>query len=166
MIQIQLCEQSISLSRDNLMETIMLFHCQCLQISDYMSVWTVQKNKQSLKRDTKINKNECRRGFVPKQNTSIVMKVLSYLSFLSLMLLIIPVRDMTAEALRKLRPFGNRTIMNLKFTFELLFVRCLCPTSPIKWLSCNLFWCFGLIFMLQKFSENGCLTITEQINYL
>lgn len=139
MIQIQLCEQSISLFRDNLMETIMLFHCQHLQISDYMSVWTVQKNKHSLKRYTKINENDCRQGFVPKQNTSIVMKVLSYSSFLSLMLPIIPVRDMTAEALRKLRPFRNLTIMNLKFTFGLLFVRCLCPTSTIKWLSCSLF---------------------------
>lgn len=105
----------------------------------YMSFWTVQKNKHSLKRYIKINENECRQDFVPKQNTSIVMKVLSYLSFLSLMLPIIPVRDMTAEALRKLRPFGNLTIMNLKFTFGLLFVRCLCPTSPIKWLSCSLF---------------------------
>lgn len=157
MIQIQLWEQSIS---------VMLFHCQHLQISDHMSVWTVQKNKHFLKRSTKINEKECRRGFVPRQDTSVVLKMLSYQSFLSLMLLIIPVRDMTAEALRKLWAFGNLTIMNLKFTFWLLFVRCLCPTSPIKWLSCSLFWCFGLIFMLQKFSENGCLTITERINYL
>lgn len=78
--------------------------------------WIAQKNKHSSKRYININLNDCLLGMVPTLVEAEHM--LSYLSFFSLMLLIIPARDMTAEAWRKLQPFGNLT-MNLKFMFGL-----------------------------------------------